>query len=279
MQKPLKPLRRLGNVKFSKAPKLSINAKPAPQSTSAVNHPELDLFKRTYVAERRLLLQMQKGDTATYFPAKSLEGSPATLEDKAKPNQWVKAYNDINALKIAKTPVHYVRILFRLLRVSSLSIPTVQQLTSGANVELIQEHLLNIVAFIQIEYLAAVRRTKLSVSVNAKTEPIHNAVLRSMLDERLQLTPLFKYCLLHNTSLNPNLSDQDRKKLEEVRDRFEEVAALEYTVFPDTYDSVWGKAIPDHFRSSAQAIVARIMKNDRYCFGDNHNVSGEKPNI
>jgi len=268
------------NITFSADPKLSINSRNIPaRANTAIPQTDIALFKNIYVAERRFLTQLQHGDKASYHPAKSLDGTEETLEDKAKPNEWIKAYNNISALKITTTPVHYVRILFRLLRVSSLAIPTVAQLTSTANLELVREHLDNLSAFIQIEYLAAIRRTKLSVSVNAKTEEIHNAVLRSVLDERLQLTPLFKYCLLHDTSTNSNLIEADRKKLEEVRDRFEEVAALEYTVFPATYDSVWGKAIPTHFKNKATDIVARITKKDRYCFGDQYNVSGEKPNI
>lgn len=258
---------------FSRAPRLNVNARPNSvkviKASDNVLKPGVDKFKNTYVAERRLLLFLREGSSSTYHPAKSWNGSPGTLEDKAKPNLWNKAYESIQQLNVTQTPEHYVRIMFRLLRGRAIPIPTLAQLTSTVYFELVCDYLKDLEWNLRTEYISALKRTTTNISLNIKNkDDSATAVMRAVFDDRLQLSPFFKYCLLHNTVETTTVTEEQKVKLLELAARFEELAALEYTVFPQLYDSIWVQVIPPEFKKTAAEQVAKIMQQDKYCLGE-----------
>ena len=259
---------------FSRAPRLNINSRQPVKvvnQTTAALMPGVEKFKSTYVAERRLLVLLREGKDADYYPAKSWNGMPGTVEDKAKPNLWNKTYADIQKLKITSTPEHYVRIMFKLLRGRAMPIPTLAQLTSENYFELVCDYVKNLDWHIRTEYISAIKRATTSITINLNNkDDAASAVIRALFDDRLQLTPFFKYCLLHNTVTTSNVTEEQKTKLIELASRFEELAALEYTIFPNAYDNIWVEVIPAHFKNNAQAKVAELMKQDRYCLGEQH---------
>lgn len=260
---------------FSKQPRPSAKAKPQrvvePRQISGSDK-SLDLFKKTYVMERRTLDSIRLGSGATvYYPAKSLEGGKRynTPEEKEKPNQWVEAYKKLLQLAKPQSPIQHLRILFFLLRRSALDTPTVLQLASERYLDLVNEFMKFKVNKLQAAFISESNRAKSAIvfnSVNKGTtvQDLLTIVYSTVLDARLELSPLFRYCLVSDA-----LSQAESKaivnqssiysKLKEYVEQIEFLAALDYTVFPEAYDYLYGKTMPSRLKELASSIVQKAM--------------------
>jgi hypothetical protein len=67
-----------------------------------------------------------------------------------------------------------------------------------------------------------------------------------LLDESLQLTAMFRYCLAVG------------EKLDAIAARYKDAAVLEYLSSPDDYDKYWGEWIPQQLRNSAGEVAKAI---------------------
>jgi len=53
---------------------------------------------------------------------------------------------------------------------------------------------------------------------------------------------------------------EDCNRLERLAKQFELLAAMDYTLFPDDYDSVWGSVIPSNFRVVACSLLDNAIE-------------------
>lgn len=254
-------------MQFSKPPKPSAKATPVNASIQSDGMPwHVELFKRTYVLERRMLESLRLGpDAAVYRPAKSLDGGLKynTPEEKEKKNQWQEVYTKVATVAKPNMPMQYVRTLFYALRSSSLATPTLTQLASANNQKIVSDFTKDAFSSLQAKFIADTSRAKSEIFLRTATrQPLAAAVYSTVLDGRLELSPLFRYCLAADTIQKVN---DDSKAgvtsgfrlsiLEKYLNDLEFLAAFDYTVFPEIYSSVYGSSLPSKFRELAMSLV------------------------
>jgi hypothetical protein len=152
---------------------------------------DVQRFKNTYVHERRFLERFRWGSSVLpYHPASSLDGKSRfdTPEEKDGENQWKAVYK-----KLVKAqefnPTHFVRILFKVLRGSSLAVPTLIQLASPGVLELVTAHQKELKFTLMEEFVAESQRARSSVTISQKGvgHPVFIGILR---DRRQQVGTL-----------------------------------------------------------------------------------------
>lgn len=245
--------------KFSQAPRPGPTARPTAKPSAL----PVEVFKNTYIQERRVLERFRHGSSvAPYRPAVSLDGGAVSESPEIKPrkNAWVEAYRKIKASQNFTDPVHYVRILFRILRGTSLAIPFVNQLATPLLLEMVNKHFTNRNRELRTEFLAESQRARTAILINQKGSghTLARAVYCAIVDPRLELSSLFKYCLAVSTSefcRKQGIDDSNCKRLNQLAKQFEFLAALDYVTFADLYDQVWGSTIPENFRVAAKTLL------------------------
>jgi hypothetical protein len=253
---------------FSRPPMLSSTARPSGRVAPGELAPEVQHFKATYVHERRFLERFRNGETdRPYQPSTQLEGSSRydTPEEPEKVNQWVKVYQNLGKAQQLTTPAQYVRVVFKILRGSSLAIPTLIQLQTANLVEMVTKFLQNQGLELRQQFVTESQRARSSIVINQKGvgHSLSLSVYYAIVDSRLELSPLFKYCLAVTTSEHvrqSGMKDLHCEKLDRLAKRYEFMAAMDYTLFPDLYDAVWGKAIPTGFRVAANSMLANALE-------------------
>lgn len=243
------------------------NSRPIERAISGELPADVQRFKNTYVHERRFLERFRLGSSVLpYHPASSLDGKSRfdTPEEKDGENQWKAVYK-----KLVKAqefnPTHFVRILFKVLRGSSLSVPTLKQLASPGVLELVTAHQQELKFTLMEEFVAESQRARSSVTISQKGvgHPLSLSVYYAIVDSRLELSPLFKYCLATMTSRQLRQigeADSHCEKLDLLAKQFEFMAAMDYTLFPDLYDSIWGPMIPSGFRVAASSLLETCIE-------------------
>jgi len=248
--------------KFGQQMRIGANARPANRKRVGELSAEVQTFKNTYVQERRLLERFRTGPTTQpYRPASSLDGKSRfnTPEEKDGENQWEVTYDKLVKAQ-DNTPTQFVRILFKVLRGSALAVPTLLQLASPSMLELVANYTTKLKYSLREEFVAESQRAKSSITISQKGvgHPLSLAVYYAIVDSRLELSALFKYCLATMTSRQiRQLGEKDShcEKLEVLAKQFEFMAAMDYTLFPDLYDSIWGAMIPSGFRVAASSLL------------------------
>ena len=253
---------------FSRPPMVGTDAKAPTRAARGELATEIQQFKNTYVHERRILERFRQGDAATtYKPAASLDGKSRfnSPEEPTTTNQWDQMYHQLERLQPHVRPTHYVRVMFKILRGSALAIPTLKQLATVPMQEMVAEYLKANELELREQFVTESQRAKSSITINQKGvgHSLALSVYYAIVDTRLELSPLFKYCLATTTCAyirQGKIEDSHCEKLDRLAKRFEFLAALDYTVFPDLYDQVWGNAIPAGFRVAAFSILAAALE-------------------
>jgi hypothetical protein len=250
--------------KFSRPPQLSCKSyvNPDIQKTQTT----IDTFKNVYIAERRVLERYRMGEVRLYEPAPSLDGvsNYDTPEESPKKNQWLLAYNKLEGNEKVKkfgSPTKFVRILFRALRGTSLSIPTVPQLACDKMIQLVADYMDKLKPEIISSFLSECERTSSAVVVQHKSAniPFLLAVYYAAIDSRLELSPLFRYCLVKNSLQGVDETDKHRIPLERLASKYQKLALWDYSLFPDIYDEVWKAVIPEDLRVAAKSFMASVI--------------------
>ena len=251
--------------RFRPQPQLGQNARAPAGNSDKLAVAE---FKNTYIQERRILERLRgNSEAAAYKPAASLDGvSNLTSPEATKTtNAWLEIYKKLKSLQSFTSPAKYVRVLFSILRSSSLAVPGVRQLTSPLFLELVSEHLSRREEEMRNEYVAETQRAKSAILINQKGAgyPLPLAVYYALVDRNVELSPLLKYCLAFTTVQQHNakgIHDAHCEKLKNLAKQYEFMAALDYIVFPDLYDMVWGKVIPDDLRVTADSLKESTLE-------------------
>jgi len=225
-------------------------------------------FKDTYVYERRVLERFRLGPGKKYKPSPRLDGKSrwdTPEETRALKNQWDISYKKLTKVQEYTNPTHYVRILFRILRGSAFSIPTLNQLATGKMMELVGVYLEEHLLYVRQDFVAESERAQSAITVNHRgsgfTIPL--AVYYTIVDDRLELSPLFKYCLAVSTVKQikaEGANDEYCERLTNLAKRYELLAAMDYTLFPEDYDYVWGSVIPESFRVAACNLIKAAVR-------------------
>ncbi len=250
------------NFKFSRPPVPNLNSRPSANSFNELPA-EVQLFKDTYIQERRVLERFRQGsDVSVYQPASSLDGKSKfdSVEERKTTNQWQAMYKKLRQLQHLE-PTNYVRILFYILRGSALAVPTLKQLASPKTIEMVLDGYQKIEDDLRWQFLAESQRIKTAIVISQKGDgyPLSLAVYYALTDSRLELSPLFRYCIAASTCvrlLQSDKKDPHIKKLDKIAKQFEFLAAMDYTLFPRLYDAVLGKIIPADFCVAAADIVS-----------------------
>lgn len=220
-------------------------------------------FKQTYIFERSFLEQFRGGKE--YRPSPSYDGKSKwdTPEEKPIQNVWAVMYGKLLGVT-NKDPSTFVRILFKILRGSSISIPTLRQLASPKMLLLVEEYLQQHVRDIREQFAAEGQRAKTAITIGQRGTgyPMALAVYYAIVDDRNGLSSLFKYCLAVETAAACRAKDRDDPhcaKLDRLAKEWEFYAAMEYSLFPEDYDEVWGSTIPSSFRVAAESLIRTVV--------------------
>lgn len=254
--------------RFSRPPMINAAARPSNRLAPGELPEAVQQFKTTYIHERRFLERFRTGETSRpYRPSPSLDGQSQfdTPEETAKVNQWQSVYDELIKRCPQMSPTQYVRLVFKILRGSSLAIPNVAQLNTRDLYLLVTDLLKNNELEIREQFVMESQRARASIVVNQKGvgHSLALSVYYAIVDSRLELSPLFKYCLAVTTANHIRQGggeDSHCEKLDRLAKRFEFMAAMDYTLFPDLYDAVWGKAIPPGFRVAANSMLANALE-------------------
>ena len=252
--------------RFSRSPQVSNQSRPAHRVELNSLPSEIQEFKQTYISERRVLERFRLGAVTLYEPAPSLDGKSKfdSPEERTMENQWVWSYRKLTQIQKDVSPARFVRLLFKILRGSSLSIPTIKQLATPNNVDLVSECLKAIQIDLRSQLVSEAQRAKSSITLHQKagSSPLALAVYYAVVDSRLELSPLFKYCLAVTTVeriRKHNDDDSHCEKLEKLSRQYEFLAIMDYTLFADLYDEIWKDAIPDSLRLAAKNFMAYAL--------------------
>jgi len=246
--------------KFSRSPVPGLNSRASSGNVASELSTEVQLFKDTYVQERQVLDRFRQGEfAAVYQPASSLDGNSKfdTPEERKSVNQWQVMYKKIEQMT-KLNPTHYVRVLFYILRGSALTVPSLIQLAVPTMIELVIEFLGKAEDDLRRQTIAESQRIKTAIVVFQKGNgySLSLSVYYALIDSRLELSPLFKYCVATSTCESLIKTDPHIEKLNKVAKQFEFLAAMDYTLFPQLYNAVLGKMIPASFCVAAAEIVS-----------------------
>lgn len=222
-------------------------------------------FKATYVLERRILEGI-RGKLVPYVPSPSLDGEKAaTIEDKDKPNVWVKMYIKLERMSSAGLqPSAYLRVLFSALRGTSVAIPWLPQVASNDMLEIVYDYVADIDVIIKNQLMMDGARAKSSIRIGTLgyKQTMAHAVCLAVLDRTLGLSPLFCYCLLYSTAAALREGGDrsiDRDRLERLIGVFSIQASLEYSLFPEKYDKIWANEIPADFSYTSRRVLRKQL--------------------
>ena len=254
--------------RFTKPPSYGTGSRASDQVAPGELAPEVREFKNVYVHERRLLERFRQGSEAQpYQPAASLDGKSRfdTPEERIGVNQWKVCWDRLDKAQNQISPSQYVRVLFRILRGTSLAVPTLLQLATAPTLELVKEYLKDNEMDFRQQFIAETQRARSSIVISQKGSGYSLAlsVYYAIVDPRLELSPLFKYCLAATTSEHlrrVGILDAHCEKLDTLAKQFEFLAAMDYTLFPDLYNRVWGKVIPAEFRVAASSLLRAALQ-------------------
>lgn len=232
--------------------------------------PDVRKFKGAYVLERRTLERIRHGEGQNYRPSGVLDGRPkyVSMERPLPKNQWNAMY-----VKLRNTqpivPWQYVRLLFAAIRPTDYPIPQVMQLASEANREIIVKYLTGIEETLRVQFAAEYQRAHTKITYLGRGGSGYSfarAVYYALVDQDLGLSAMFRYALAASavsTIRTQNSGDAEQmkiaNKLEMLGRDAETLAALDYAVFPDLYDDIWGKHLPDRLRLVAPDILAEAL--------------------
>jgi len=254
--------------RFSRPPTIGKGSRAPNRVVQGELPQEIRKFKDTYVFERQVLEQFRGVVKIKYKPSITLDGKSRwdTPEERRKPvNVWNAVYRKLERTQNFADPCRYVRIIFYILRGSAVAVPTVHQLGSPKVMEMIAEFMVKRREEIRQQFVADSQRAKSSITINQKGAgyPLGLSVYYAITDSRLGLSPLFRYCIASETirQLEEGGSESENcERLKSLAKQFELYAAMDYTLFPDDYDQVWGSVIPSDFRVVACNLLEAVMR-------------------
>jgi len=221
-----------------------------PKPREELLQPMADLLKAAYTFERQLFDGVRTGEKSNYRPAKKYDGKvdydgeTPVLVNK---NAWVDTVKALQADGI--DPVDYVhKVFFMLLHRPNpaASAPTPAQLLSTQFRKFYKQAKTMALEEIKKRFESERRLAKTHVmakqSVNELT--MQDATEEVLLDEDIDLSPLFRYCLARSMK-TPEFADLATRF-------FLQRAVLQYVRASSDYGEVYGEWIPDDFRRSAK---------------------------
>jgi len=233
--------------------------------------PDVKRFRAAYVLERRILEQMRYGaSTPVYHPSKTLSGVARyqSIERKPPEDKWLSTYVKLRQVQ-PLVPWQYVRVLFSAIRFTDAPVPQLAQLASEANRDLVITHLTNIDVTLQTQTTAEYQRANLKILHLQRGGSGHSfarAVYYALVDTNLGLSPIFRYSMsaaslaaIRIRGGSETAEPRVLENLERIGRAAEYHAALDYAVFPDLFDRIWGSRIPDRLRLVAPGILAEAL--------------------
>lgn len=233
---------------------------------------EARAVKIAYTVYRNVYQQQMEPGTADYVPAQSLSGAAKglSIEDKIPSNTWVDLVDKYACMSMPRdlSVDKYVCLLFWLLRGRGIAIPTPRQLFSESYVGLVMEFWKDKEKLISLDFTSQVKRLQNDIIIGTNGEGISyvHSVYRTIVDKSKSYTALFRYAVARGTISSVSSSALrvgDTKYIElidKLARKYQILASLEYTLFPDLIEKVWGKVLPTNFRADAEADLASVIR-------------------
>jgi len=233
-------------------------------SDGAINgYPAYDVFKRTYVLERRFYEQRTSTtfERPEYRPSPRWDGTATFESPEERPprNEWKHAYDAL--LRDGVSPHKYLRVIFRECARRGLTPPQPNQVTSRTMRRLYLESTRDCRDRLARQYVWEAGQARQFVLYYEKLHKmsLSLAVYRTVHDQTVELSPLFEYCLLVSAYRRPG-DKHERALLRKSGRLLRADAVLQYVEDPDLYDDVWRYAIPKSFSSQAQAVLQQLLR-------------------
>jgi hypothetical protein len=224
-----------------------------------------------YTVYRNILQQQNDPGCSDYLPGRSLSGDPKglSIEDKVPSNAWEDLLDRYKSMQIpgGLSLDRYIRTLFWLLRGRGIAIPTPRQVLSAEYMALFFEFWRDKEKLISLDFTSQVRRLRTDIAANASGMDMSytEAVYRTIVDKSKSYTALFRYAVARNTISSVSTIDLrvgDTKYIElidKLARKYQILASLEYTLFPDLIERVWGGVLPENFRADAEDSLNSVI--------------------
>ena len=174
--------------RFSKAPTIGTGSRASNKAVRGELPHDVQRFKNTYVFERSVLQRFREGaDTSSYKPSPSLDGKSRwdTAEERTSiVSAWESAHAKLRRAQDFTDPCKFVRILFYILRGSSIAIPTVAQVAAPHMLELIGEFLQDKGLSIREQFVSESQRAEASIRISQRGagHPLSLSVYYALVD-------------------------------------------------------------------------------------------------
>lgn len=206
------------------------------------------LFKQTYVLERRAFETARDGKASTYQPSRRWDGVTTYDADhpdgKTTKNVWQETCRVL--LRKHIDPVDYLRRMFSRHSRSKpvpnpdglLSPECLRNYETGSQLDGIE-----IALSLRIQQQTA--RMYVQERATGYKWPTHQAVIDVVLDTDIELSYLFRHCLIANV---------DHPEVRKFSKLYEVEAAMQYMRAKRFYDESWSQWLPPNFSQTATRI-------------------------
>jgi len=145
-------------------------------------------------------------------------------------------------------PLPYMQCIFRKWR--SPTPPQVNHLMSAQALGLYEDEMRRVPDELQrkLEMCDRLLRQRFSLNTLHHHMDEEQAAIRALLDIRIELSPLFRYCMAYAGNYA------------KIAAQFQNAALLEYTPLRDQYDQIWGDLIPKVLRDAARRNLQQGAK-------------------
>lgn len=230
------------------------------------------LLRAVFTMERNVWqVVCEGGSAANYVPGKKWDGIPVSnsIEDKPSNVTWQTINSRLLDLLPADiTPAAYVRLLFWALRGRrDMPPPSPVQLYAAKYVEIALSAKKHACRLIKISFISQVTSLRSGTIIRHRGQGLSElrSLYQTLISRDNGYTPLFVHVMASTTTNSMRATDLkvgDTKYVElldKLSDRTKIAAALEYTVFPEHYDTTWGAVLSPGLSATAGELVSKIV--------------------
>ena len=214
------------------------------------------LVKVAYVQERSRWESFKDGATVTYRPPRSYDGKkPVTIDGEVemapgKDSVWQRIVDWCDNRGIP--PEQYIRAVFSDLPIDRKCAPDPPQILGPVY----EDKWKKVSAKVPDRLAAALAsekalaRTHLIVNQSLHGDTAEFAQRLVLADGNLDLSPLFRYCLAMSIGT---------KVMRKLARKFQAEAVLQFECYPQHYEKVWAKMLPDGFSAMAKRLYPAVL--------------------
>lgn len=244
---------------------MSDDRRPSPLARRRQPHTdeqsEAFLAKQAHQLEQIYNLELQAfetrrdGKTSNRSASKKHKGGVEVNYDEpeaqTRPSTWIKVIQELLQRKI--DPQDYVRRIFSALDGTTLPAPQPDQLLSDKNLQRYRDAETADDAAVELALRLQRETARIYVTerMTGYNYSLTSALRNVLLDDDLELSYLFRYCLALSV---------EQPQVREIAGRFETGAVLQYIRNRPHYDRHWQKWLPEGFPQRAQQLYQQLIR-------------------